>query len=83
MESFPEWAAWALGEAVPGLALHDALKYALKYWPYVMNVLEDGRLGLDNNIALPPFQENAQFPRWLPGELALRPFLGAGTGHYL
>ena len=51
MESFREWAAWALGEAVPGLALHDALKYALKYWPYVMNVLKDGRLGLDNNIS--------------------------------
>lgn len=51
MESFREWAERALGEAVPGLALHDALKYALKYWPYVMNVLKDGRLGLDNNIS--------------------------------
>ena len=36
---------------MPGLALHKALTYALKYWPYVMNVLEDGNLGLDNNIA--------------------------------
>ena len=51
MESFREWASSAIGEAVPGLALHKALAYALKYWPYVMNVLEDGRLGLDNNIA--------------------------------
>ena len=51
MESFEEWASSAIGEAVPGLALHRALAYALKYWPYVMNVLEDGRLDLDNNIA--------------------------------
>lgn len=51
MESFREWAGAAIDRAVPGLALHRALAYALKYWPYVMNVLEDGRLGLDNNIA--------------------------------
>ena len=41
----------SLNSAMPGLALHRALAYALKYWPYVMNVLKDGRLGLDNNIA--------------------------------
>lgn len=51
MESFREWAGAAIDRAVPGLALHRALAYALRYWPYVMNVLEDGRLGLDNNIA--------------------------------
>ena len=51
MESFRAWAGAAIGRAVPGLALHRALAYALRYWPYVMNVLEDGRLGLDNNIA--------------------------------
>ena len=51
MESFGEWAAVAVTKAVPGLALHKALSYALKYWPYVTNVLEDGRLGLDNNIS--------------------------------
>ena len=51
MESFREWAEAAIGSAMPGLALHRALAYALKYWPYVMNVLKDGRLGLDNNIA--------------------------------
>ena len=51
MESFREWARSAILEAVPGLALHRALAYALKYWPYVTNVLEDGRLGLDNNIS--------------------------------
>ena len=51
MESFRAWAEAAVGGAMPGLALHRALSYALRYWPYVMNVLEDGRLGLDNNIA--------------------------------
>lgn len=51
MESFETWARSAILEAVPGLALHRALAYALKYWPYVTNVLEDGRLGLDNNIS--------------------------------
>ena len=51
MVSFRKWAEAAIGQAVPGLALHKALAYALKYWPYVMNVLEDGNLGLDNNIA--------------------------------
>ncbi|WP_172137192.1 IS66 family transposase, partial [Adlercreutzia sp. ZJ473] len=51
MESFEAWAEAALDKAVPRMALHEALLYAIKYWPYVMNVLEDGRLGLDNNIA--------------------------------
>ena len=51
MESFQRWAEAAVPKAVPGLALHKALLYALKYWPYVTNVLEDGRLGLDNNIS--------------------------------
>jgi hypothetical protein len=51
MESFEAWARSAVLEAVPGLALHRALAYALKYWPYVMNVLEDGHLGLDNNVS--------------------------------
>lgn len=58
MESFQRWAEAAVSKAVPGLALHRALLYALKYWPYVMNVLEDGRLGLDNNIALGPAPDN-------------------------
>ena len=51
MAAFEKWAKEAVAKAVPGLALHEALCYAVKYWPYVMNVLEDGRLGLDNNIA--------------------------------
>lgn len=51
MRSFREWAAVAVTKAVPGLALHRALCYALKYWPYVMNVLKDGRLALDNNVS--------------------------------
>ncbi|WP_165249667.1 IS66 family transposase, partial [Adlercreutzia sp. ZJ141] len=51
MESFKVWAEDALDKAVPKMPLHDALLYSLKYWPYVMNVLKDGHLGLDNNIA--------------------------------
>ena len=51
MESFKTWAEAAVAKVVPKMPLHDALLYALKYWPYVMNVLEDGRLGLDNNIS--------------------------------
>lgn len=51
MEDFGVWVQARLLEAVPGLALHDALKYAVRYWPYVMNVLDDGRLELSNNIA--------------------------------
>ena len=34
MESFREWAEAAIGKAVPGLALHRALAYTLKCWPY-------------------------------------------------
>ena len=32
--------------ASPKLALHRALQYAVEFWPYVMNVLEDGHLEL-------------------------------------
>lgn len=51
MESFRAWAEVAITKAVPNMPLHKALTYALKYWPYVMNVLKDGHLGLDNNIS--------------------------------
>lgn len=51
MDKFFVWAQARLLEAVPTLALHGALAYAVKYWPYVMNVLDDGRLELSNNIA--------------------------------
>ena len=51
MAGFEEWARVQIGLAVPRMPLHDALAYALKFWPYVMNVLEDGNLVLDNNIA--------------------------------
>ena len=40
MESLREWAETAIGSAVHGLALHRALAYVLKYWSYVMNVLD-------------------------------------------
>lgn len=51
MEDFRQWAYARIADAVPGLALHGALLYALKYWPYVMNVFDDGHLELSNNIA--------------------------------
>jgi len=51
MEAFEAWACAQAALAVPRMALHNALSYALKYWPYVMNVLKDGRPGLSNNIA--------------------------------
>lgn len=51
MRSFGEWASAREAEASPGLALHGALRYALRCWPYVGNALLDGRLALDNNIA--------------------------------
>lgn len=51
MDSFEEWARAQIGRAAPRLALHAALAYALKYWPYVRNVLLDGNLELDNNVA--------------------------------
>lgn len=51
MEKFEVWAQTQIGKAVPKMALHTALSYALKYWPYVKNVLKDGRFELSNNIA--------------------------------
>lgn len=51
MEEFYAWAKAQIAKASPKLALHKALSYAITYWPYVMNVLEDGRLELSNNIA--------------------------------
>lgn len=51
MENFEVWAQAQIGKAVPKMALHTALAYALKYWPYVKNVLKDGRFELSNNIA--------------------------------
>lgn len=51
MDSFEEWARGQVGRAAPRLALHAALSYALKYWPHVRNVLLDGDLDLDNNVA--------------------------------
>ena len=58
MVAFREWASIQIDKAVPKMALYNALAYALKYWPYVLNVLDDGRLELSNNIserAIRPF----------------------------
>lgn len=51
MRAFGEWASAREAGASPGLALHGALRYALRCWPHVGNALLDGRLALDNNIA--------------------------------
>lgn len=51
LDKFEAWAQARISEAVPKMALHTALAYALKYWPYVRNVLKDGRFELSNNIA--------------------------------
>lgn len=42
MEDFGGWARAQLPLASPKLAPHRALQYAVEFWPYVMNVLEDG-----------------------------------------
>ena len=51
MENFLAWAQARRMEATPRMALAKALDYAIKYWPYAMNALDDGRLPLDNNLA--------------------------------
>ena len=51
MEDFPIWARARRMEAAPRMALAKALDYAIKYWPYAMAALDDGRLPLDNNLA--------------------------------
>lgn len=33
------------------MALDEALRYSVEYWPYAMNALGDGRLELGNNLA--------------------------------
>ena len=51
MEDFYIWAQARRMEATPRMALDKALEYAVKYWPYAMGALDDGRLPLDNNLA--------------------------------
>ena len=51
MEEFFVWAQARRMEASPRMALDAALRYAIEYWPYAMNALDDGRLELDNNLA--------------------------------
>lgn len=51
MEDFGRWLDAQIPKAAPRLKLHGALTYAKKYWPYVMNALEDGGAALSNNVA--------------------------------
>lgn len=58
MEGFGLWAKEQLPRALPKSKLDETLTYAVTYWPYVLHVLNDGRLELSNNIverAIRPF----------------------------
>lgn len=51
METFYTWCLQKRDEALPSMALHEALTYAINQWPKLMNVFIDGRIPLDNNLA--------------------------------
>lgn len=51
MRNFYAFCVRSAEVATPRSKLDKALRYAIWSWPYVMNVLDDGRLELDNNIA--------------------------------
>ena len=51
LDEFLPWACAELTKASPRMALHRALSYAVEFWPYVKNVLNDGNLELSNNVA--------------------------------
>lgn len=51
MDAFYRWCMEKRDEAVPSMALHGALNYAISQWPALENALCDGRLPLENNRA--------------------------------
>ena len=51
MRDFYAFCVQKTAVATPRSKLDKALRYAIWSWPYVMNVLDDGRLELDNNLA--------------------------------
>lgn len=51
MKSFLRWAKEQKFKVLPKSALDEALDYAITYWPFVLNILKDGRLELSNNLA--------------------------------
>lgn len=51
LEDLYAWVNENMQSALPKMALGVALEYAHKYLPYTINVCEDGRLSLDNNLA--------------------------------
>lgn len=51
MDAFFQWCIQKQDEAIPSMALHKALSYAISQWPKLENVLTDGRLPLENNRA--------------------------------
>jgi len=51
MDAFYEWCLEKRDEALSSMALSKALNHTVAEWPYLSNVLTDGRLPLDNNFA--------------------------------
>jgi transposase len=51
MRAFHTWCIECREKAVPRMALHKALNYAIGQWPALMNALDDGRLPIENNRA--------------------------------
>ena len=51
IDEFLPWARAELAKASPRMALSRALSYAIEFWPYVKNVLNDGNLEFSNNVA--------------------------------
>lgn len=51
MDAFIQWCIERQDEAIPSMALHKALSYAINQWPKLENILTDGRLPLENNRA--------------------------------
>jgi transposase len=51
LDALLSWANTTSGKVAPKSALGKALHYLLEQWPYLIRVLEDGRLELSNNRA--------------------------------
>ena len=50
MKEFREWLDEKAPTVTPTSPIGKAFTYALKQWPYFVNVLQDGRLKIDNNL---------------------------------
>ena len=61
MDGFSEWLAGIAPKVEEGTLLHKAVVYAQNQFPYLYNALADGDLPIENNRALPPVPDDAQF----------------------